>query len=332
MSASDYYPFGLGMDNRNHNSPDYAFGFNGKRKDEKGEWGSITNYDYGFRIYNPGIARFLSVDPLTQSYPWYTPYQFAGNRPIGAVDLDGLEELEVQDKVGKDTRPKQANGPTLPPTIVPAQAKKQIVERQVAKKAVGKTVGKFIARWIPYAGTALTVYEIFNLTSNLPAPGPLDTPDPLVSPRDGTRVDPGPVFKPEFDPKAPPNPPSGEGDSPKNIYLHYSNTKGIGGIGASRRIFPNKKGKISLTQTQLSPTEVENLLFLGLPEKKGHGDHVVIFKVDPDQQSNIEKVDELESIYQGGTLKIRENNLIYIGPNPKSDPPSNSSTEPEPGL
>jgi hypothetical protein len=35
----------------------------------------------------------LSIDPLTQSYPWYTPYQFAGNKPIVAIDLDGLEEF-----------------------------------------------------------------------------------------------------------------------------------------------------------------------------------------------------------------------------------------------
>lgn len=33
----------------------------------------------------------LSVDPLSKSYPWYTPYQFAGNRPIDAIDYDGLE-------------------------------------------------------------------------------------------------------------------------------------------------------------------------------------------------------------------------------------------------
>ena len=50
-------------------------------------------YDYGFRIYNPGIAKFLSVDPLTKSYPWYTPYQFAGNKPINSIDIDGLEEI-----------------------------------------------------------------------------------------------------------------------------------------------------------------------------------------------------------------------------------------------
>ena len=35
------------------------------------------------------------MDPLTASYPWYTPYQFAGNKPIWAVDLDGLEEKKV---------------------------------------------------------------------------------------------------------------------------------------------------------------------------------------------------------------------------------------------
>ncbi len=44
------------------------------------------------------MARFLSVDPLTSSYPWYTPYQFAGNKPIWAIDLDGLEEFFVTDK------------------------------------------------------------------------------------------------------------------------------------------------------------------------------------------------------------------------------------------
>ncbi|RME97872.1 MAG: hypothetical protein D6772_09825 [Bacteroidetes bacterium] len=34
----------------------------------------------------------MSVDPLSPDYPWYTPYQFAGNMPIWAIDLHGLEE------------------------------------------------------------------------------------------------------------------------------------------------------------------------------------------------------------------------------------------------
>ncbi|MCB9059862.1 MAG: hypothetical protein H6627_14950 [Calditrichae bacterium] len=69
----------------------YRYGFNGKEKDNEIN-GQGNQYDYGFRIYNPRIGRFLSVDPLTGSYPWYTPYQFAGNTPIQAIDLDGLEE------------------------------------------------------------------------------------------------------------------------------------------------------------------------------------------------------------------------------------------------
>lgn len=74
----------------------YRYGFNGKEKDDSF---GLTNYDYGFRIYNPTIGKFLSVDPLTGSYPWYTPYQFAGNRPINSIDLDGLEEFQVIDEL-----------------------------------------------------------------------------------------------------------------------------------------------------------------------------------------------------------------------------------------
>ena len=73
----------------------YRYGFNGKEKDTDGEWGSTTHYDYGFRIYNPAIGKFLSVDPLTADYPWYTPYQFAGNDVIRNIDVDGLEKALV---------------------------------------------------------------------------------------------------------------------------------------------------------------------------------------------------------------------------------------------
>ncbi len=46
----------------------YRYGFNGKELDK--EVAGTTTYDYGFRIYNPALGRFLSVDPLFKSYPW----------------------------------------------------------------------------------------------------------------------------------------------------------------------------------------------------------------------------------------------------------------------
>ena len=69
----------------------YSYGFNGKEKDPEGLGGGGSTYDYGFRIYNPALAKFLSVDPLTNDYPELTPFQFASNNPIRFIDLDGLE-------------------------------------------------------------------------------------------------------------------------------------------------------------------------------------------------------------------------------------------------
>lgn len=105
LAAMDYYPFGMMMPDRqwyaNSDSSNYRFGFNGKEIDrENGGAGNV--YDYGFRIYNPALGKFLSVDPLTNSYPWYTPYQFSGNNPIRYIDLDGLEAQDPQDTEKKD--------------------------------------------------------------------------------------------------------------------------------------------------------------------------------------------------------------------------------------
>ena len=103
LSFSDYYPFGWEMPERSGSSELYRYGFNGKEKDESGEFGNLTHYDYGFRIYNPGIGRFLSVDPLTADYPGWSPYPFAMNRVIDGVDLDGLEY--ANSTTGKEAGP-----------------------------------------------------------------------------------------------------------------------------------------------------------------------------------------------------------------------------------
>ncbi|MFO0362977.1 MAG: RHS repeat-associated core domain-containing protein [Flavobacteriales bacterium] len=71
------------------------YGFNGKEVDSEGMGGGSSTYDYGFRIYNAQLGKFLSVDPLCASYPYYTPFQFAGNMPIWAIDLDGLEQAII---------------------------------------------------------------------------------------------------------------------------------------------------------------------------------------------------------------------------------------------
>jgi RHS repeat-associated protein len=89
----DYDPFGMMLSGRNWEvGSEYRYGFNGKESDSE-TYGDGNIYDYGFRIYNPRLGRFLSVDPITNSYPHLTPYQFASNRPIDGIDLDGLEYI-----------------------------------------------------------------------------------------------------------------------------------------------------------------------------------------------------------------------------------------------
>ncbi len=73
-----------------YTTQDYRYGYNGKENDNEVK-GESNQQDYGFRVYDPRVGRFLSVDPLTQDYPMLTPYQYASNRPIDGVDLDGKE-------------------------------------------------------------------------------------------------------------------------------------------------------------------------------------------------------------------------------------------------
>ena len=68
----------------------YRYGFNGKENDNEVK-GEGNQQDYGMRISDSRLGRFLSVDPITNKYPELTPYQFASNRPIDGIDLDGLE-------------------------------------------------------------------------------------------------------------------------------------------------------------------------------------------------------------------------------------------------
>jgi RHS repeat-associated protein len=89
VSANDYYPGGMDMPGRSYSiaNTNYRYGFNGKEKDKEGS----VQYDYGFRIYDPRLVRFKSVDPISKEYAGLTPYQFASNSPIWGIDRDGKE-------------------------------------------------------------------------------------------------------------------------------------------------------------------------------------------------------------------------------------------------
>ena len=67
---------------------DYRYGFNGKEKDDeiKGEANSL---DFGARIYDPRVGRWMSTDPKESEYAWQTTYSYHKNSPISLIDWCG---------------------------------------------------------------------------------------------------------------------------------------------------------------------------------------------------------------------------------------------------
>ncbi len=77
------------MPNRNFSAGSYRYGFNGKENDPE-----TGTQDYGMRIYNPNLGKFLSVDPLAKEYPWNSAYAFAENDVIRCIDVEGAEKYK----------------------------------------------------------------------------------------------------------------------------------------------------------------------------------------------------------------------------------------------
>jgi len=66
----------------------YGYGFNGMEKDD--EWkGAGNSYNTEFRINDPRLGRWLSIDPLAASFPWQSPYVSMDNNPIYFKDPYG---------------------------------------------------------------------------------------------------------------------------------------------------------------------------------------------------------------------------------------------------
>jgi RHS repeat-associated protein len=89
VSAQGYEPFGSLLPGRNYSSDSYRFGFNGQEKDDEMHGATGTSYDFGARIYDPRVARFLSMDQCASKFPSLSAYAFASNMPTISIDIKG---------------------------------------------------------------------------------------------------------------------------------------------------------------------------------------------------------------------------------------------------
>ena len=78
------------MPGRGFQTGKYRFGFDNKEKDND-IYGESNAYDFGGRVYDPRLGRWLSVDPKTSKYTSWSPYNFGIDNPVNVIDPDGQD-------------------------------------------------------------------------------------------------------------------------------------------------------------------------------------------------------------------------------------------------
>jgi RHS repeat-associated protein len=90
---NDYYVFGMEMPGRSYSPTAATHGFNGKEKINEINNIDGATYDFGARMYDARVARFMSIDREVFRMPWTSGYGFAINNPMLFADFEGLRPI-----------------------------------------------------------------------------------------------------------------------------------------------------------------------------------------------------------------------------------------------
>src|SRR5690554_2960130 len=87
----------------------YRYSFQGQEHDDEIK-GKGNSYDFGARMYDSRLGRWLTIDAKASKYPDLSPYNFVANNPILFIDPDGeriidseVNEVEVTLTYNKGT-------------------------------------------------------------------------------------------------------------------------------------------------------------------------------------------------------------------------------------
>jgi RHS repeat-associated protein len=91
-NLSIFYTYPYTVENCDNLADGYRLGFNGKEKDNE-VYGEGNLYNFGARIHDARIGRFLSVDPLYKKNAGSSTYSYAANNVISCMDKNGMDSF-----------------------------------------------------------------------------------------------------------------------------------------------------------------------------------------------------------------------------------------------
>jgi RHS repeat-associated protein len=113
----------------------YRYGFQGQERDDEIK-GSGNSINYKYRVHDPRLGRFLSLDPIASEFPWNSPYAFSENRVINSIELEGLEAKLAIAAQGYDANAFNARAAKLKTTnnyeVVKASNGKEVLREMAA--------------------------------------------------------------------------------------------------------------------------------------------------------------------------------------------------------
>ena len=102
VETSDYLPFGTRWSRTGSSlittltDSTNRWRYSGK-EEQKALDAALPLIDYGARMYDPTIVRWMSVDPMAEKYYHMAPYAYCAGNPVNKVDPSGSDIWEIDE-------------------------------------------------------------------------------------------------------------------------------------------------------------------------------------------------------------------------------------------